>query len=164
MVAKLRSWVLCAKSVFENGVLGPQKGQISPRGPTMVGRGVCSPRGLASESGPRICYKHQFGLYKGKMALRHLTNRTTHFHLNPVGVKIHAVRRARSHIRCQTHHSRLNTHTSQVTRIRLSRHAVYTPTSDTRQPTLLTGIWITVHGNHKSMFLFVVVLVHMGKG
>ena len=23
------------------------------------------------------------------MALRHLTNRTTHFHLNPVGVKIH---------------------------------------------------------------------------
>ena len=89
VVAKVRSWDLCAKSVLENGVLGPQKGQISPRGPTMVGRGVCSPRGLASESGPRICYKHQFGIYIGKMALRHLTNRTTHFHLNPVGVTIH---------------------------------------------------------------------------
>ena len=87
--------VVCdSKSVLENCIFGPKNSQISPRGPTMVGRGVCSPRGLASESGPRICYKHQFGLYKGKVALRHLTNRTTHFHLNaesvnPVVVKIH---------------------------------------------------------------------------
>ena len=28
--------------MLENGVLGPQEGQISPRGPTMVGRGVCA--------------------------------------------------------------------------------------------------------------------------
>ena len=33
------------KGVLENRVLGLLKPQISPRGPTMVGRGVCSHRG-----------------------------------------------------------------------------------------------------------------------
>ena len=38
-------WLLWTKCVLENRVLGSQKGQISPRDPTMVGRGVCSHRG-----------------------------------------------------------------------------------------------------------------------
>jgi hypothetical protein len=40
------------KSVLENRVLGLLKRQISPRGPTMVGRGVCSHRGPGAHGGP----------------------------------------------------------------------------------------------------------------
>jgi hypothetical protein len=40
------------KSVLEHRVLSLLKGQISPRGPTMVGRGVCSHRVLGHTEGP----------------------------------------------------------------------------------------------------------------
>jgi hypothetical protein len=53
--------------VLENGVLGPQKGQISPRGPTMV----CAVRGVGGQARAKkrleevLLYRGQNGAPKG---------------------------------------------------------------------------------------------------
>ena len=69
------------KSVLQNRVLGVQNSKISPRGPTMVGRGVCSRKSCDFHSGGRSGAvirsvtpksKDERGMSRGDEAIRDL--------------------------------------------------------------------------------------------